>query len=81
MRMNTGKRNGELCGSNNGYLGRSGNLRIGWILHTIVPSNNCKKGNCRFYKDDGLLILCNANGQQIHCALKNIMKMITHIRF
>ena len=62
MRMNIGKRNGGLYGSNNGYLGRSGNLRIGWILHTNVPSNNSKKSHCRFYQDDGLLILCNVNG-------------------
>ena len=62
MRMNIGKRNGELYGSNNGYLGWSGNLRIGWILHTIVPSYNSKKSHCRFYKDDGLLILGNVNG-------------------
>ena len=60
--MNIGKRNGELYGSNNGYLGRGGNLRNGCILHTNLPSNNSKKSHCRFYKDDGLLILGNVNG-------------------
>ena len=61
MRMDIGKRNDELYGSNNEYLGQSRNLKIGSILRINMPSNNSKKTHCRFSKDNGLLILRNVD--------------------
>ena len=45
-------------------------------LATII-----KKSDCGLYRGDGLVILCNINGQQIDSTFKNIIKIFKHVRF
>ena len=45
-------------------------------LATIVKENNCG-----VYRDDGLVILRNINGQQIDRTHKNIIKIFKDARF
>ena len=45
-------------------------------LATIVKENNCG-----VYRDDGLVILGNINGQQIDRTHKNIIKIFKDARF
>ena len=45
-------------------------------LATII-----EKSNCRLYRDDGLVILRNVNGQQIDRTRKNIIKIFEDVGF
>ena len=45
-------------------------------LSTIIDKNNCD-----FYRDDGLLVLCNVNGQQIDRVRKNVIQLFKDIGF
>ena len=45
-------------------------------LATII-----KKSDCGLYRDDGLVILRNVNGQQIDCTLKNTIKIFKDVGF
>ena len=36
---------------------------------------------CRLYRDDGLVILRNINGQEIYRTRKNIIKIFKDVRF
>ena len=45
-------------------------------LATII-----KKSDCGLYRDDGLVILPNVNGQQIDCTRKNIIKIFKDVGF
>ena len=45
-------------------------------LATII-----KKGSWGLYIDDGLVILCNVNGQQIDCTRKTIIKIFKDVGF
>ena len=40
-----------------------------------------KKSDCGLYRDDGLVILRNVNGQQIQRTRKNIIKIFTDVGF
>ena len=40
-----------------------------------------KKSDCGLYRDDGLVILRNVNGQQIQHTRKNIIKIFTDVGF
>lgn len=40
-----------------------------------------KKSGCGIYRDDGLLILRNVNGQQIYRIRKNIIKIFKDVGF
>ena len=72
------KKNRKLLRRDNGQLRRSRNLWIGWNLYTYSPS---KKSNCGLYRDDGLVILHNVNGQQIDRTRKNIIKIFKDVGF
>ena len=48
-----------------------------YILCSLAKLIN--KEDCGLYRDDGLLILRNANGQQIHRMRKNIIKTFKNI--
>ena len=50
-----------------------------YILCSLAKLIN--KEDCGFYRDDGLLILWNLNGQQIHPMPKNIIKTFKDIGF
>ena len=45
-------------------------------LATII-----KKSSWGLYRDDGLVILCNVNGQQIDCTRKTIIKILKDVGF
>ena len=49
------------------------------ILTCLAPI--IKKGSWGLYIDDGLVILCNVNGQQIDCTRKTIIKIFKDVGF
>ena len=75
---NNGKKNGELLRRDNGQLRRCELVRIYILarLGTII-----KKSDCGLYRDDGLVILRNVNGQKIDRTRKNIIKIFKDIGF
>ena len=39
------------------------------------------KNDCGLYRDDGLLVLRNVNGQKIYCVRKNVIQLSKDIGF
>ena len=56
-------------------------MRTCWYLHLLFLAKLINKKDCGLYKDDGLLILRNVNGQQIDLMRKNIIKIFKDIGF
>ena len=52
-----------------------------WYLHLLFLAKLIHKKDCSLYRDDGLLILRNVNGQQIDLMRKNIIKIFKDIGF
>ena len=46
-----------------------------WYLHAMFLAKLINKNDCGLYRDEGLLILRNINGQQIDQMRKNIIKI------
>ena len=56
---------------------------MNWLEFIILTrlATIIKKSDCGLYRDDGLVILPNVNGQQIDCTRKNIIKIFKDVGF
>ena len=73
--------NRKLLRCDNGKFWRCRRMRTCWYLHLVFFSELINKEDCGLYRDDGLLILRNVNGQQIDRMHKNIIKTFKDIGF
>ena len=46
-----------------------------------LPANIIDKINCGLYRDDGLILLHNVNGQRMDLVTKNVIKIIKEVGF
>ena len=73
--------NGKLLRCHNGRFGGAAVCKLVGIYILSLVAKIIRKNNCGLYRDDGLLILRNVNGQQIDLIRKNIMKIFKDIGF
>ena len=74
------EKNGKLLRLDNGSYGGAEICELVGIYILTRLATIIKKNDCGLYRDDGLVILRNVNGQQIDRSRKNIIKIFKDVR-